>query len=283
MSRAMDQTGIQSACRHWDSHLIHCISEVALGHPGVGGCGGCLFCWSPGPLPLALALPGCLALGTCRPFFIIVIVADRHCSWLWDSKLLTGDCLSPDDVLHQETPGLHDLVVMGTPLWLASPTLLLLLHNIPHPGSHVLVVLLALGTSGRRLQLLSDSVPPAVLGRHVEPLLLLLVIQLGFSFMSSANLNSASSVQRYSGISFLDTRTLFFFCRCLVSSSSLDGCLWLSSGSCCVSRITSTLDMGDWGEIISLSGLCLRLVGFWPSPLCSFSFLLYFRHVVSLI
>ena len=81
--------------------------------------------------------------------------------------------------MFQETPDLHDLVVTDTPLRLASPTLLLLLHNLPHPGSHVLVVLLALEISGRRLQLLADSVPPAALGRHVEPLLLLLVIQRG--------------------------------------------------------------------------------------------------------
>jgi hypothetical protein len=83
MSRAMDQTRIQSACRHWDSHLRYCITEVTQGHPGVGGCGGCLYCWWPGSLPLALALPGgsrCLARGTCGPHFIIVIVAGRHCS-----------------------------------------------------------------------------------------------------------------------------------------------------------------------------------------------------------
>ena len=43
----------------------------------------------------------------------------------------------------------------------------------------------------------------------------------GFSFTSSANLNSAFSVQRYSGISFFDSRTRFF-CY-LVASSSLDG------------------------------------------------------------
>ena len=105
-----------------------------------------------------------------------------HIYTTWDSKLLTRDCLSPDDVLRQETLGLHDLVVTGTPLWLASPTLLHLLHYLPHPGSHVLVVLFALETSGRRLQLLSESVPPAILGRHVEPLLLPLVIQLGVLF-----------------------------------------------------------------------------------------------------
>lgn len=67
-----------------------------------------------------------------------------------------------------------------------------------------------------------------------------------------------------------------------IASSSLDGCLWLSSGSCCVSKKTSTLDMDDWG-MISLGGLCLWPVGFWPSLLCSSSCLLCFRHVVSVV
>jgi hypothetical protein len=53
----------------------------------------------------------------------------------------------------------------------------------------------------------------------------------------------------------LDTRTRFFCC--LVASSSLDGCLWLSNGSCCVSRITSTLDMADWGKDLSQQSVSL--------------------------
>ena len=40
MSRATDQTRIQSACKHCDSHLLQCISEVALGNSGVSVFGG---------------------------------------------------------------------------------------------------------------------------------------------------------------------------------------------------------------------------------------------------
>lgn len=83
-------------------------------------------------------------------------------AWLWDpssssssllvtlaefgnGKLFTGDCLSPDDVLCQETPGLHYLVATGTPLGLVYPTLLLPLQDLPHPGAHVLIVFLHWG------------------------------------------------------------------------------------------------------------------------------------------
>lgn len=76
--------------------------------------------------------------------------------------------------------------------------------------------------------------------------------------MSSANLLSPSSVQRYSGISFLDVWTLFFCCQ--VTSSS--------SGSCCVSGMT--LDVDDLGN----SSLSSAVSGSGFAPISSA--LLYF-------
>ena len=76
MSRATDQTRIQSACKHCDSHLLQCISEVALGNSGVGGCGGCLCFWWPDRFPLPLPFP---------------VVVD---AWLWEPVDLTSSSSS---------------------------------------------------------------------------------------------------------------------------------------------------------------------------------------------
>ena len=84
-------------------------------------------------------------------------------------------------------------VVSSTPLWLASPTLLLL-HNLLHPGSPDLVVLLALEISNRRLQLLSDSGPIGCSWplRWASP-----SWNTTEGVLSQARLNSASSLQWY--------------------------------------------------------------------------------------